>query len=126
MIDKETKCDGECHFQQPYGFVPHAGCPLHDKMTEEERKSYFAPPETSSWEDLFQKFVNKQDLTPREIHLFGELVSNVATSEYKRGQQQERQFILNILDGIDIADKEMGNKGGGTKAIRHALQSRII
>lgn len=31
------KCDGECHFQEPYGFVPHAGCPLHDIMTEEER-----------------------------------------------------------------------------------------
>lgn len=39
---------------------------------------------------------------------------------------QERQFILNILDGIDKADEQAGNKGGGTLAIRHALQSRVI
>jgi hypothetical protein len=37
----------------------------------------------------------------------------------------EKSFLSNILDGIDIADKQMGNKGGGTKAIRFALQSRI-
>ena len=37
----------------------------------------------------------------------------------------ERQFILNVLDGIDIADKQMGVRGG-TKAIRHALASRVI
>ncbi len=40
------------------------------------------------------------------------------------GANETRQFILNILDGIDIADKEMGNTGGGTKAIRLALLSR--
>lgn len=45
---------------------------------------------------------------------------------YKRGQQDERQFILNILDGIDRADHEIGNGGGGTWTIRQALQSRII
>jgi hypothetical protein len=22
----------ECHIQEPYGFVPEAGCPLHDNM----------------------------------------------------------------------------------------------
>lgn len=37
----------------------------------------------------------------------------------------EKSFLLNVLDGIDIADEQMGNKGGGTKAIRFALQSRI-
>lgn len=41
-------------------------------------------------------------------------------------REEERQFILNILDGIDIADKEMGNVGGGTLAIRQALISRVI
>ena len=39
--------------------------------------------------------------------------------------EEERQFILNVLDGIDIADEKMGNNGGGTKAIRFALQSRV-
>lgn len=39
-------------------------------------------------------------------------------------RKEERQFILNILDGIDIADKEMGVIGG-TQAIRQALESRI-
>ena len=44
----------------------------------------------------------------------------------EEGRKEERQFILNVLDGIDQADREMGNKFGGTKAIRFALQSRII
>lgn len=43
----------------------------------------------------------------------------------ERSMQEERQFILNILDGIDIADKEMGIIGG-TKAIRFALASRYL
>ncbi len=42
------------------------------------------------------------------------------------GREEERQFILNILDGVDIADEQMGNPHGGTKAIRLALQSRVI
>lgn len=43
----------------------------------------------------------------------------------QEGAREERQFILNILDGIDEADRQMGNKNGGTKAIRQALESRI-
>lgn len=23
-------CPAECHFQEPYGFVPEADCPVHD------------------------------------------------------------------------------------------------
>jgi len=48
--------------------------------------------------------------------------------EYMRAEaaEDERQFILNVLDGIDEADRQMQNKGGGTKAIRFALQNRII
>lgn len=38
---------------------------------------------------------------------------------------QERQFMMNVLDGIDIADAQMQNEGGGTKAIRFALASRV-
>lgn len=41
------------------------------------------------------------------------------------GRMEERQFILNVLDGIDIADKQMGIVGG-TQAIRFALKNRII
>jgi hypothetical protein len=43
----------------------------------------------------------------------------------KKGAQEERAFILNVLDGIDIADREAGLKQS-TKAIRFALQSRSI
>jgi hypothetical protein len=24
-------CEYECHWQDPYGFVPEAGCPIHDR-----------------------------------------------------------------------------------------------
>lgn len=40
--------------------------------------------------------------------------------------RDEKEFILNVLEGIDIADKQMGNTGGGTAAIRLALKSRGI
>lgn len=36
-------------------------------------------------------------------------------------RREERAFILNILDGIDIADGECN-----TKAIRYALSSRVV
>lgn len=39
-------------------------------------------------------------------------------------REETKQFILNVLDGIDMADEQMQNKGGGTKAIRLAFKSR--
>ena len=45
--------------------------------------------------------------------------------EHERTFAEERQFILNILDGIDIADKAVGVIGG-TQAIRTALESRTL
>lgn len=59
---------------------------------------------------------------------FAELLSFISSREEKareEGRKEERQFILNVLDGIDIADKQMGVVGG-TKAIRISLQNRII
>lgn len=51
---------------------------------------------------------------------------SVISSAVSQALEEERQFILNVLDGIDEADRQMNNTGGGTLAIRHALQSRII
>ena len=39
--------------------------------------------------------------------------------------REERRFIVNVLDGIDMADKEAGVIGG-TQAIRLALESRSL
>lgn len=64
----------------------------------------------------------------------GELVSLILVDSkltsleedaFRKGKEEYKQFVLNILDGIDIADKELNN-GCGTKAIRFALQSRLI
>jgi len=57
----------------------------------------------------------------RDTKLIGE-IEKIRT----QALEEERQFILNILDGIDEADRQMGNKNGGTKAIRLALSARII
>ena len=48
-------------------------------------------------------------------------INTAIADERKRAQEEYRQFILNLLDGIDIADGECG-----TKAIRHAIKSRLI
>jgi len=44
----------------------------------------------------------------------------------EEARKEEHQFFLNILDGADTADAQMGNTGGGTQAIRHALKSRCL
>lgn len=61
----------------------------------------------------------------KEAREYLPLISQELSLAKKEGQEEERQFILNILDGIDIADAQMG-LGNNTKAIRYALQSRII
>jgi hypothetical protein len=55
----------------------------------------------------------------RNLHSYAQQQVQEAVDEYK-------QFVLNVLDGVDIADEQMGNTYGGTKAIRHALQSRTL
>jgi len=59
-------------------------------------------------------------------HEVRKLLKHALTTYAQQRVNEERQFILNILDGIDTADKQMGNKSGGTEAIRLALKSRII
>lgn len=71
----------------------------------------------------------------KQMKLAYELGYNTRTKEtnsgklmYERGREdgvdEYKQFILNILDGIDIVDKEMNNNCG-TKTIRLAISSRI-
>lgn len=74
--------------------------------------------------ELFEKLHTDTDCSQRD-KCKSFLLASLRRASLAR-MQEERQFILNILDGVDIADKEMGNTGGGTRAIRHALQSRII
>ncbi len=47
------------------------------------------------------------------------------TKAKQEGADEYRQFVLNVLNGIDVADAQMQNNGGGTKAIRFALAARI-
>ena len=34
IIGKKWNCNCECHYQEPYGFVPEADCPIHDSLKE--------------------------------------------------------------------------------------------
>ena len=53
-------------------------------------------------------------------------ISSEITKARKEAQEEYKLFVLNVLDGIDQADKENVFGVGGTRAIRLALQSRII
>lgn len=66
--------------------------------------------------DKKQKKVIKERMNNRKMYQMG----------FEAGQLEYKQFILNVLKRIDIADKKMNNKGVGTKAIRLAIKSRII
>jgi hypothetical protein len=67
-------------------------------------------------------------MNPKQKKIIGQRINNRKMYQmgFEAGQLEYKQFILNVLKGIDIADKQMGNKGGGTKAIRLAIKSRII
>jgi len=54
-----------------------------------------------------------------------DFIESLLAEQKKELMKEERQFIINVLDGIDIADKQMGVIGG-TQAIRQALRSRVI
>jgi len=85
--NEEKKCDGECHVQSPYGFVPHAGCPLHDKMTEEERKAYSPPEqEVRGWEEEFEK-----------LWTIGSIGVQVNFGRFTSAKQIEKEFIKHLL-----------------------------
>lgn len=80
------------------------------------------------WREEFTKLYFKwnysgyySDLSKSEYEDF---IESLLKEERERALVGERCFILNILDGIDIADKEAGVIGG-TQAIRLALESRI-
>jgi hypothetical protein len=86
-------------------------------------------------EDLIEKYANKIqgelfnidyniDYNTK-LNLQYNIIEKLISKVIKEAKQEERQFILNVLDGQDIADKEMGVIGG-TKAIRLALKNRII
>jgi hypothetical protein len=67
-------------------------------------------------------------MNSKQRKIIGQRINNRKMYQmgFEAGQSEYKQFILNILKGVDIADKEMGNIGGGTKAIRLAIKNRII
>ena len=51
----------------------------------------------------------------------GDAVNDVVNKAEEEARKEERAFILNVLDGIDIADGECN-----TKAIRECLKARAV
>lgn len=66
------------------------------------------------------------DVIDKEVGALLKLVADQVELAEKRMWEEERQFILNVLEGIDLADESLENKGCGTEAIRFALQSRVF
>jgi hypothetical protein len=90
---KEEGCDGECHFQAPYGFVPHAGCPLHDRMTEEERKDVKAP-----WEEEFRSFWQTNRENNKKYAKCKAFIRSLLTSEIQAAlEKQAREIYHKII-----------------------------
>ena len=83
----------------------------------------------SKWEEeferLFPMLITNEVVWGQNTIMYLDIKNFISRIE-KEAREEERQFILNILDGQDIADKQIGNKMGGTLAIREALKARII
>lgn len=107
--------------------LTQAFCPLHGAP------AYRHTPHTDTgWEGEFDKVFKCNCMLCKEgEHEFSTtadymkgFILRLLEAECAKVREEEHQFFLNILDGVDIADAQMGNTGGGTKAIRFALQSR--
>lgn len=119
-----------------------------DIKREEFVRHYMGEPkaEVGEWRERFDRdfdwlnarHTNEQwdaykDFIATELQRAYEEGRNAKGSSFREGYQRgleagaavERQFILNVLDGIDIANEQLGLPHD-TKAIRFALQSRSI
>ena len=123
MVEEEFILDGRCTCG-------------YEKARGKKCKFCIRPPqvEQEEWEKEFDRRFPKVFETIKCPHELKDLPLNELNGVLKdfiaktlsTARKEERQFILNILDGIDEADRQMGNKGGGTEAIRFALKSRLI
>lgn len=60
-----------------------------------------------------------------EFEDFIESLLEAQKASFLEMAREEEQFWLNILDGIDIADRLEENMTGGTKAIRLLMEGRL-
>lgn len=149
LCDEETHIHcGDCVMGKPQAYLPQEICYCwdtesgHTPTTDERgfcRHGFRGDTPQEDWEDSFDKqfevWNHKQwgqvfpceggycDMKPLEVKDF---IRSLLAQKVVEAKQEERQFILNILDGVDIADEQMGNTGGGTKAIRMAIDCSII
>ena len=91
-------CKNECHFQEPYGFVPEADCEIHDpKITQ-----------TELWEERFDKEFGRfyMSETGGEIEKEGLQVvgSNDIKSFIRSLLNQERMELAGKLEGMIHTD----------------------
>lgn len=123
ILHKE-QCDCSCH-------APHTE-PQEKGISacSDVEKEYFPVPVHNGvqddWESIKQKY--SQSGWFDNVYDIKELDSDIKALLQAREEKvlrEEYQFFINVLNGIDIADEVMGNTGGGTKAIRHSLQSRL-
>lgn len=83
------------------------------------RKKFFE----ASWRSKLSRWGSPAGMGQTLAHL--EIAFDEAMEQTARETAlEEHQFFLNMLDGIDIADKEAGNAGGGTQALRFLIKSR--
>lgn len=90
---------------------------------------------TNTMQERFkEQFVEMHPMYGQDLHnppllyqapdeIIAELLSFIQSEKdlsKKEGQEEYKQFILNIFDGVDIADGECN-----TKAIRLAINSRV-
>lgn len=80
---------------------------------------------TTQTDSSLVSMLKKCGMTEQDRNAIIAVVMKEKSLSERQGAEEERRFILNVLDGIDTADEAMGVLGG-TKAIRFALQSRAL
>ena len=121
-------CNCKCHIKEPMEECKWIDDNIYNCNCGKCFRSTNSPKEPMEWtKELRTRLESGRVLEYWEAVNF---ISSQIKQAEERAREEEHQFFKNILDGIDMADKEMESGGepvyGGTKAIRFALSSRVI
>lgn len=130
--EQENKCCEKCYREGEVVIV--CGCPCHSPQPHEQLKEWEKQFDLLFADEDSRDFINDTVRTKVKHFIVALVQENISQAlekkerevdeKWRSWHEQDRQFIENVLDGVDIADEQMGNTGGGTKAIRLALKFR--
>lgn len=109
-LTPQAVCGGECGYQEPYGFVPMADCPVHDPAQQA------APDDLVDPDAEFQKLKHEATLLYSQSHANDRVLPSTPELMAVFAQQREQQVrseVARELGEIHLIGPCAGMKNGG-------------